>query len=422
MNNSQRILDILPPQKKQPEAKVFAPKKSEPPKNESSESKPSSWWKRFLILLVIAGALFFSLSQFVFNKSEVLVWPETENSTLSDKVTVNTSKASVDVVLGAIPGSVIEQEQTVSQSFTSSGKTTEGGKATGKIRVYNDYSTAQQVLVATTRFISAEGKLFRSAETVTIPGATMQGGKLQTSYADVSVIADQIGESYNIAPTTFSIPGFLGTAKYTAFYGKSLEPMTGGFLGAGSQVTKEDIENAKKALTEKALQKGRDSLEEKIPDGAYYSKDAVSSEVVESSSSVAAGAKAETFDYSVKVKIKTVTFKKSDLEEFSKDLILSKYSEQKSVKDGSLKAEWTLDSYDVPSGKMVLNINTSAVVYAYIDKEGIMKAIAGTNQEEAKKFISGQEGITKVEINSWPFWSAKLPNDENKIALNLILD
>jgi hypothetical protein len=257
---------------------------------------------------------------------------------------------------------------------------------------------------------------------VTIPGAISEDGKLQPSYADVSVMADQAGEDYNIAPTKFSIPGFLGTAKYTTFYGKSLEAMTGGFLGEGSQVTKEDIENAEKTLTEKALEEGKNSLKEKISEELYYSEEAVSFEVLESSSSIAAGSKAETFDYQVKVKMKTITFKKSDLEEFSKDLILSKYSDQKSIKDGSLSADWTLDSYDIQSGKMVLAINISAVVYAYIDQEGLLRALAGTNLVEAQELVSAEEGVTKVQIKSWPFWSGNLPDDENKITFKLILD
>jgi hypothetical protein len=422
MNNSQRVFDILPPQKKQPEIREYKQKKPEAVKIENLPKKTGAAWKKAFVILIFVAVLFVSLSQFVFNKSEIQIWPEKENAVISDKITVNTAKTSIDVVAGIIPGKTIEEEKIVSEDFTSSGKTAEGGKATGKIRVYNDYSTSPQVLVATTRFISAQGKLFRSTEKVTIPGAVSEKGKLQPSSADVSVIADQAGEDYNIAPTTFSIPGFLGTAKYTAFYGKSLEPMAGGFVGEGSQVTKEDLEKAGKSLINKAIEEGKKSLKEKIPSDSSYSEEAISFEVLEASSTLLVGSKSETFSYHVKIKMKTIIFKKSDLDDFSKDIILSKYSSKKMIKEGSLKTDWKLDSYDIKSGKLSLSIDSSAIVYAYINQEELIRALAGKNLAEAQKIVSAEEGITNVQIKSWPFWSNNLSQDENKIKLNLILD
>jgi hypothetical protein len=429
MNNPQRVFDILPPQKKQSElrvqkaeAKEDKQKKQEPPKIHQTEKKQFPLWKKFFVLLIIFAALFVSLSQFVFNRSEIQISPKTDNFVLSDKLGVSTSKASVNVAAAVIPGKIIEEEKTVSQDFTSSGKTQEGGKATGRIRVYNNYSTSPQVLIATTRFISSEGKLFRAAEKVTVPGATSEKGKLQPGYADVNVIADQAGEDYNIAPTTFSIPGFLGTAKYTAFYGKSLEAMAGGFLGQGSQVTKEDLDKAGKTLVDMAKVEGKKFLKEKTSAELLYSEDAVSFEVMESSSTLQAGAKGETFNYHVKMKLKTVAFKKSDLDDFSKNLILSEYATQKSIKEGSLKDDWKVDSYDISAGKLTLGVSLSAVVYPYINQEELIAALAGKNLSEAQELVLSLPEITNVRITSWPFWANSLPQDENKIKIKVILD
>ncbi|MEK6555804.1 MAG: hypothetical protein AABZ31_11215, partial [Bdellovibrionota bacterium] len=49
---------------------------------------------------------------------------------------------------------------------SSSGKTIQEARAKGVIQVYNAYSTEDQVLIANTRFISADGK-WRDDLTVT---------------------------------------------------------------------------------------------------------------------------------------------------------------------------------------------------------------------------------------------------------------
>jgi hypothetical protein len=198
--------------------------------------------------------------------------------------------------------------------------------------------------------------------------------------------------------------------------------MAGGFLGQANQVTKEDLQRAEKTLTDKALQEGKNSLAEKNSNEFYYSKDAISSEVLESSSTALAGAKAETFTYHVKIKLKTIVFKKSDLDNFAKDTILSKYSSQKSIKEGSLKTDWEVNSYDIKAGKLALSISSSAVVYPYINQGELISALTGKNLTEAQQLVSNQPEITKVQIKSWPFWSNNLSQDKNKIKLKVILD
>ena len=128
-------------------------------------------------------------------------------------------------------------------------------KAEGIIRIFNDYSTASQSLVAGTRFVSDEGKLFRLVEKVVVPGQSTEKGKLIPGSVDVLVRADTAGSDYNIGVSTFSIPGFAGTPRYTAFYAKSFLAMAGGFKGESLAVSSEDLENAKKSLTAEVKEK-----------------------------------------------------------------------------------------------------------------------------------------------------------------------
>jgi hypothetical protein len=430
MNKNQKIFDILPPGKNKSETPAAAsniqvPKAKREIKTETiKENKKTVFFsssKIFLFLLFLL-LVFISLSQFVLNKTEVQLWLKTETFNSEEKLTVDTARDSVDVLGGVIPGKFFEEEIVVSQEFNASGKTTDGGKASGKVRIYNNYSETAQGLVANTRLISADGKLFRTTEKVIIPGAVYEKGKLQSRYADVNIAADQPGESYNIGPTTFVIPGFVGTPKYTAFYGKSFEDMKGGFLGEAPQILEEDIEKAGKDLIDKATSEGKDSLKNKTSADFVLPQELISVEIIDSTSSFSAGAKVEKFTYQVKLKLATVGFKKSDLEKFSNELIISKSPAGKEIQEGSLKTTWKENSIDQKNGKLSLTVSLSAKIYTGVDKTKITEALMGKPLSEVQKIISARPEIAKVQIKSWPFWASQVVEDASKIKIELILD
>jgi hypothetical protein len=104
----------------------------------------------------------------------------------------------------------------------------EDKKAKGKVTFYNEYSPNSQSLVATTRLLSEDGKLFRLVDDVTIPGFKKTTEGIEAGIIEADVIASEFGEEYIIGPSTFSIPGFKETneEKYLKLYAKSEENMT----------------------------------------------------------------------------------------------------------------------------------------------------------------------------------------------------
>ena len=69
--------------------------------------------------------------------------------------------------------------------------------AQGIVRIVSTYG-ADQTLIRTTRLRTSDGKLYRLAETVTVPA----NGEIS-----VSVYADKTGAVYAIGPSTFIVPG-----------------------------------------------------------------------------------------------------------------------------------------------------------------------------------------------------------------------
>ena len=420
MQNNPKIFDIIPPDK----VRQYSSAKPEgflAKKNKPEGPGKKSPFRVFLILaiflILIAGAGL----NFFFAKAEIQIWPKSENSVLNEKIIVSPRTDRIDASGKILPGKIFEDETTLSQNFQATGKAAKENKAEGIIKVFNTYSASPQILIATTRFMSAEGKLFKSTERVTVPGTTEEKGRTQPGSVDVKVVADQPGEDYNIAASTFSIPGFVGTPKYTAFYGRSSESMKGGFKGDTPQITQSDLDRAKNSLTEKTLEQAKKDLKNKIPSEYTVLENSLTYEIIETTSSAQAGDLQGSFNYSVKIKVKVMAVKSADLDAFAKELILSGDKAAKKVQEGSLNFSLNNPVSEVEKGTTIFDGSFSAKIYSPVDEEGLKSALAGKSAAEAAGVFENFADIEKYEINPWPFPWVKIPADENGIEIELIL-
>lgn len=379
-------------------------------------------------LILVGGFCFFTLS-----KANIDVWPKTENLTVKTKLTIDKTAQTADLTGKVIPGEIFEKEKTIKENFPSSGKTLKETKAEGNIRIYNAYSTSPQIFVVNTRFISTDGKTFRTPVKVTIAGGHYEKEKFIPSETDIKVVADEAGSEYNIGPSTFSIPGLAGTEKYTKFYAKSFQAMTGGFSEEVSKVTKEDLENAENSLIKKVKEECEAFLKtelsaEKISSEFNYLEKAVQTEIVEKISLSKAGDEAGNFDFQVKAKSKTLIFKKEDLKNFAEEFLLSQISKDQElpgtpkIYEKSLKIDFTPETINLNADKIILSLDASATIYSDIDISDLKNNLKKKSLLETKVFLESQPEIAKAIVEFWPFWVKSVPENPDKIKFNLNID
>lgn len=413
-----KIFDILPPEK-------YEEKPAE--KKEVGERKIRFFlltpFKRkiliiFSILLIVVALSFY----FVFQKTIISIWPETQKPSFKEQIVVDKNFKEYDFLAKIIPGEFFEEEKIISEEFSSTGKISKETKAEGIIRVYNAYSTTSQTLVKNTRFVSADGKLFRSLEQVTIPGGTYEGRTLQPGFLDIKVQAAEVGPEYNIGPSTLSIPGLAGTPKYAAFYGKSFQSMSGGFKGEGFQITQKDLENGEKILKENLTEVLKFSPKNKFSEEYILLERASKIETFAPIFSGKAGDEGEKFTGQIKGIFKALLFKKADLEKIVKDFVLAKIAQDQNFKEGSLNINYLPETIDLEGGKIILNLDFSATIYAKFDTEGLKRELAGKSRSEALLILEENSKITKFELNTSSFWLKKVPANPDKIKIELIVD
>ncbi len=377
------------------------------------------WFFGLSVLILILIFCYFSLS-----KANIEIFPEAEVLTFKTQLIIDKTAESTSVLNKIIPGEIIEKEKTITEQFNATGNFLKARKAEGTIKIYNEYSTYDQILLATTRFVSTEGKLFRTPVRVTIPGGKYVEGSFVPGEIDINVVAGEPGPEYNIGPTTFSIPGFAGTSRYTKFYAKSFQAMSGGSSEEASQVMQNDLERAEDELTKKVKEECQNLLQEELVQLSGYSflDKTVQTEISESSSLTEAGTEAENFNFKVSAKSETVAFKQDDFDNFVKEFIRSEIIEGKKIYEKSISIDYTPEIINMDSGKITLSLNISAKIYSDIDISTLKNGLRGKTILETKIFLEDQQKIIKANIKLWPFWVRKVPDSLDKINFVLNLD
>ena len=411
---SNKFFDVVPPQKEVEKTKSFS---QEPERKNEKKGRKRSLKGVFLVIILIL--LMTGTALFFLRSAEVTIYPQITDLNLQEEVVVDSSKEKADFVAKVIPGEEIQAQKSSSKEFSATGRVSREQKAAGVIRVYNAYSTSPQVLVASTRFVSADGMLFRSVKREVISGGRYEGGEFVPGHTDIEVRAAEAGESYNIEPTTFSIPGFAGTPRYTDFYGRSFQPMEGGYVGEAAQVVQEDLEKAKEEVLLQARKESGDSLRESLSEDFEILEGSIKQEVLSENASAEAGDATETFSYETEVRTTGLAVRKSDLQEFVSNLVNMSVPEKKKVKEGSSQFNYSLIEED--GEQVTLKIEVQAEAYYDVDLVAVRKFLSGQSLQEAKIVLDDQPGIERAELELNPFWRRKFPDNPEEINAEIRL-
>lgn len=417
-----KVFDVIPPQEsKEPVPSTPFLKKIDFVEKEDKAVKKSKgkpvWWIVLVVVLILLiwGAAYFLVEP----KAEIEIWLVKTPLTLNTQVLGTLGQNGTST----IPAELIRQEHSLSQEFPATGTKSKEVKAQGTIRVYNAYSTSPQIFVATTRFVSDDGKLFRTPKRVTIPGGHYEGGKLIPGEIDILVEAGEAGEEYNIGPSTFSIPGLAGTARYTTFYAKSFEPMTGGLKSDVIKVTQEDLDAAEETLRTKALAESKEVIENSLSLEEYIvMAEAIEGEIIEVNPLVQVGQEVDTFTLQIEAEARALVLKKEDVEVFVKDCLADKIPAGKILDENSLTISYTLQEVDLMTEKILLGLEASAEVYAEIDENSVKEAVGNKRPDELQMALRSFAEIERLQVRLWPFWINLVPAEFDKIDIKLRLD
>ncbi len=288
-------------------------------------------------------------------------------------------------------------------------------KASGTIVVYNNATVESQRLIENTRFESPEGKIYRIAKAISIPGKTGSNpGALE-----VIVYADEAGESYNTGLTDFTVPGLKGTARYSTIYARSKTPITGGFVGQEKVVSPADTLKVKTELQTLLSKELLAKAALEVPDD-FILFPALSSVIFEDLVQTTTS-NANSAAVNLKANLYGIMFKKSDL---GKEL-----SKNKATIGETDRVE--LESFDslnisfagaaptdlVSATQINFKVSGNTKLFWLTDEVALKSDLAGRPKREISAILKNYPTIFSADATVRPFWKTSFPDNAQKISI-----
>jgi hypothetical protein len=324
------------------------------------------------------------------------------------------SVSSIDAATDVIPAQVFTTQKNTTQSFPASGSANVSLKATGTITVWNAYSSAPQELVATTRFVTPDGKIFRLVSGITVPGAQVTNGQIIPSSITAAVVADQPGTAYNEGPVAkLSIPGFANTPKYNSFYGQLVSGTTGGFTGTKAVPTATDITNAKAAVTAALQTNLASALTTSYPNNFKILPGATSVSVTKLTVTTTTDASGNFSVYG-EATLQAIGFD----ETMFKDFLLSQaQSVEASSTWSALTLTYSSGTVNFSKGTLSFSLSAQGSLEPAFSADDFKASIEGGSIGSARSAIAALPQLADGSISVWPVWLWSVPKNPGKIAV-----
>lgn len=397
-----KLDDIIPPSRRRETEPLSSSPADRPTVNLSERH-------RFPFTTLIVAAIVVAVSigvLFYFSSAKVEVTPNTVSAAVQSSFTANQST-------GTLPYEIITAQKIASQSVKSNGTKTVNSSASGTITIYNTQSKAQK-LITNTRFATTAGLIFRIHSAVTIPaGTTAKPGSVTAT-----VYADKAGDSYNVGPTSFTVPGFAGTPQASQVYARSSTSMTGGASGNVPVVDATAEAQARKALIDALGPDLTTSIETKVPAGYVLVPGAAVTTYEELTSTPSS----TTGQVDVKEQ-GTITALVFPNGAFAKSVAQSVgglgYQGEPvtltSVKSLKLTPTAGMPELNAPSFSFTLS-GTAPLMYT-VDSTRIAAAVSGKTRSAAEVALTNYPEVKRAILLLRPFWRQTFPQDPASITI-----
>ena len=364
-----------------------------------------------LIIILVAG--FFAAG--ALRKAEVFVNFGELPWEYQNKFLATTATTELNSKTNILPAEVFTEDKNITENFPASGKSHVSLKATGKILIYNAYSSESQTLVAATRFLTTDGKLFRINTTVTVPGAEIKDGKIIPASIEANATADEAGDEFNLSGgERLSIPGFKDSPKYDGFYGELIKT-AGGFVGERAVPTGAEIESAKEKTRELLISNLESGFLSNRPKGFKILDDAVRTEIINLSVNTNTDDQGN-FSVFGEARLEAVGFKESDLENL---LVLIASPENSNLVFKGINLEFKDISANIADGELRFSLVVDGTLTQAFSKEDFASQIISKNIDDVRNLVSGLPRLTDAKISLWPRWLKRLPSNVNRINITV---
>ncbi len=359
-----------------------------------------------LIFVSLTVVLLAAIFYFSFTRVTITLIPNQERISNNMIIDIydsgNDQRADKNSIQGAVKLVSINDTKT----YDSSGTEVIGEEVAGKVTIYNNY-TKNQPLVATTRLLSPDQKLFRIKNTVNVPA----GGSVE-----VEVYADKPGQDMALGPTRFTIPG-LWAGLQDKIYAENSAPIVYK-QKVKLHVTQDDIDNSIRDLKKDLLDKAKSEINESYKDYSRIIYD-IDEDTIKSKVNAKAGDYKDTFDASMEAEVTVVAFNDKQASALAKQKFVSSLPDNKElISFDDKNIIYSLSNYNASDGVAAVNANFDGKVtlkenYEIVEKNKIL----GLNEGQLDAYLSGLPEIAGFEVKFFPSFIKKVPRLADRVEI-----
>ena len=353
----------------------------------------------------------------------------TSSNNFSEAVTFTTTLSEEDSSIGKFYLEEKKIESTEEVEFEATGKKNVGKKATGKVVIYNYFPINENggkisinegtaFTINGLAYVAKESKILMwDGDLATLAKDCENFGEasIRTSGCLVSgrvtVEATEPGTKYNIAAAK---SGWNTTAKIGVYSDSAME---GGTDEEITIVQQSDIDTAKSKLAGSSLEENKEKLLEQFGEDKMAIDSSLHQEVtnLESTPKVGEEVKADTKPV---VKATTTT----SILVIDKTKVKEYIAEKASLKDDQEIYEMKdpfIESFLKTDNGYNGKLKTSYLTGPKLTNSSVVELIKGRGLGDAQHMLKDIDGVTEVKIDpSFP-WVTSVPNDSNRITVNL---
>jgi cytoskeletal protein RodZ len=377
--------------------------------------RPKRFWMLALVVIVVCALLGLLFST-VFAGATVTVQP------LMAQVAV---PASIEAAPNAPVGTLSYQTVTVTRSADVSvpaqGTQRVSRPASGVISISNTYSTASERLIANTRFKTADGKIYKIRESVTIPGATGTGASLKAGTLSVTVYAESPGPEYNKnGSVSLTVAAFVenNNPRASKVVATAAAGFAGGFVGDEPSVAPAALSEAKTSLQQKVDADVRSAAAAEIPEGYVAipgTLEVVFSDLIQTAE------ENKTAKLTQNATATGVIVRQNDLASaIARKGVEGYQGEAVAFADASTLQVEIASTSKRSDGTIALSLGGSATLVWQFDPNALASALMNKNKSEFDATIAAfRPAVKSADATIRPFWQGKFPSDASKIKIKL---
>ena len=416
-------------------AKAEKPKKAAKTKKVLTNNKFIDWFIEHKKLAIVTGVgillliLILIWALVIAPSVTVNVEIRTTSNNFSEAVTFTTELDKEDALVGKFYLEEKKVETTEEVEFEATGKKNVGKKATGKIVIYNYFPINQsggKISVNEGTVFSINGLSYVATESKVL----MWDGDLSTLVKDcenfgeasirtsgclvsgrVTVEATEPGTKYNIAAAKSGWNTVVSVGVYTD------SAMEGGTDENVTVVQQSDIDTAKSKLAGSSVEANKEKLLEKLGDDKMAIESSLKQEVTSLESTPKVG---EEVKEDTKPTIKATTT--TAIFVIDKTKVKEYIAEKANLKDDQEIYEMKdpfVESFILTDGGYNGKLKTSYLTGPKLSTSSVVELIKGRGLGDAQHLLKDINGVKDVKIDPSFSWVTSIPNDSNRITVNL---